>query len=219
MGFFNRPIARELNLGGQSPWEKEASILSQFLMNNLVNTVSLGNSWSGNDSIFGQYCIARTVRFSQLNITRVSSISMLELTSALVFSCPPTNSFSNNLSQPNMDNDLSFCSPPVGRETDVIDSQKSILKSSMLSGQLKTSMLSHPTTSILLRDVRLLPQSSSSFSPNLTNFEHQYTFNFLKFKRTLLAFASDSHKYLISLHVLRLTSSTAPRCSTTPPHT
>ncbi|KAL4567617.1 hypothetical protein LXL04_023206 [Taraxacum kok-saghyz] len=36
-------------------------------------------------------------RFFQLDIDRVSSISMLELTSALVFSFPPTNSFSNKL--------------------------------------------------------------------------------------------------------------------------
>ncbi|KAL4567618.1 hypothetical protein LXL04_023207 [Taraxacum kok-saghyz] len=60
-----------------------------------------------------------------------------------------------------MESDLSFCSPPVGRQTD----------SSMLSGQLKTSMLLHLFTCNILRDVRLLPQSSSSFSPNLTNFE------------------------------------------------
>ncbi|KAL4567558.1 hypothetical protein LXL04_023146 [Taraxacum kok-saghyz] len=135
-------------------------------------------------------------RFFHLDINRDSSISMLELTSALVFSCPPTNSFSNKLLQPLMRSDLSFCSPPVGRQTDVIESQQRMLKSSMLSVQLKTSMLLHSYIYKLLRDVRLLPQSSSSFSPNLTNFEHHSTSNFLKFKRTLLACASDSHKCL-----------------------
>ncbi|KAJ0557709.1 hypothetical protein HanIR_Chr07g0328251 [Helianthus annuus] len=51
--------------------------------------------------------------------------------------------------------------------------------------------------------------SSSSFSPKLTKFLQQYTCNFFKFTRTLLAFASDSHKYLISLQRNMLSSSTA----------
>ncbi|PWA97530.1 transmembrane and coiled-coil domain-containing protein 4 [Artemisia annua] len=59
----------------------------------------------------------------------------------------------------------------------------------------------------------------SSFSPKFTNSSQNHTANFLKFTRTLLAFASDSHKYLISLHSPIVTSSTAPRCSMTSLHT
>ncbi|MFS7927605.1 hypothetical protein Hanom_Chr04g00311091 [Helianthus anomalus] len=40
---------------------------------------------------------------------------------------------------------------------------------------------------------------------------HLYISNVLNFTRTLLATASDSHKYLISLHVHIFNSSTAPR--------
>ncbi|MFS7926403.1 hypothetical protein Hanom_Chr04g00296651 [Helianthus anomalus] len=44
-----------------------------------------------------------------------------------------------------------------------------------------------------------------------------HTFNSLNFKRTLLA--SGSHKYLISLHLSMLNSSTDPRYSIIPFHT
>ncbi|MFS7925650.1 hypothetical protein Hanom_Chr04g00287581 [Helianthus anomalus] len=82
-------------------------------------------------------------------------------------------------------------------------------------------MLLHKKTSNTLRDDRrLLPKLIiSSFSPKLTRFEQSFTSNFFKFTRTLLASASDSHKYLISLHSSMLISSTAPMCSITPLHT
>ncbi|KAJ0482864.1 hypothetical protein HanIR_Chr13g0658641 [Helianthus annuus] len=49
-----------------------------------------------------------------------------------------------------------------------------------------------------------------------SNLSHSYTSNLLNFTRTLLATASDSHKYLISLHILIFNSSTAPRYFITP---
>ncbi|KAJ0860644.1 hypothetical protein HanRHA438_Chr13g0625881 [Helianthus annuus] len=79
---------------------------------------------------------------------------------------------------------------------------------SMLFGQHTCSILSHDVIYNFLRDDRrLLPilSSSSSFSP--------------KFTRTLLASASDSHRYLISSQSSMLSSSTAPKFSMTPLHT
>ncbi|KAJ0717177.1 hypothetical protein HanPI659440_Chr13g0520661 [Helianthus annuus] len=67
--------------------------------------------------------------------------------------------------------------------------------------------------------MRLRPQSSSSFSPSLTKFSHLIKRNSLNFVRALLAFASDSHKYLISLHLLMDKTSTPPRYSITRLHT
>ncbi|KAJ0483793.1 hypothetical protein HanIR_Chr13g0668601 [Helianthus annuus] len=95
-------------------------------------------------------------------------------------------------------------------------------KLSMLFGQHKRSILSQNSISNFLRgDKRSLPvlSSSSSFSPKLTKFLHPDTFNSFKFTRTLLASVFDSHRYLISLQCCMLSSSTAPRYSTTPLHT
>ncbi|KAJ0483782.1 hypothetical protein HanIR_Chr13g0668491 [Helianthus annuus] len=92
----------------------------------------------------------------------------------------------------------------------------------MLFGQHTHPILSHDCISNFLRDDRrLLPMlsSSSSFSPKLTNFLQYITFNSFKSTRTLLASASDSHRYLISSQSCMLSSSTAPRYSITPLHT
>ncbi|KAJ0483731.1 hypothetical protein HanIR_Chr13g0667941 [Helianthus annuus] len=92
----------------------------------------------------------------------------------------------------------------------------------MLFGQHKRSILSHDFISNFLRDDRrLLPMlsSSSSFSPKLTIFLHLDTSNSFKFVRTLLASASDSHRYLISSQSCMLSSSTAPKFAITPLHT
>ncbi|MFS7925402.1 hypothetical protein Hanom_Chr04g00284481 [Helianthus anomalus] len=96
-----------------------------------------------------------------------------------------------------------------------------MFKLSMLFGQHKRSILSECIYSILRDDRRLLPMlsSSSSFSPKLTNFLHPTTFNFFKFTKTLLASASDSHRYLISSQSCMLSSSDAPKFSITPLHT
>ncbi|KAJ0851476.1 hypothetical protein HanPSC8_Chr13g0592601 [Helianthus annuus] len=92
----------------------------------------------------------------------------------------------------------------------------------MLFGQHTRSILSHDCISNFLRDGRrLLPMlsSSSSFSSKLTRFLHLYTFSSFKFTRTLLASASDSHRYLISSQYFMLSFSTAPKFSITPLHT
>ncbi|KAL4567494.1 hypothetical protein LXL04_023079 [Taraxacum kok-saghyz] len=146
----------------------------------------------------------------------ISSIMcMLELISTPVFSLP-TNSVSNSFLQPHMVNDARFC-PPPGKDTDVTEAQPSILNDSMLFGQLQCSKLLHFHILKNLREVRLLPQLSSFF-PKRTKFEHLYKSNLLKFIRNLLAFVSDSHKYLISLQLLIVTSTTSPRYSITPLH-
>ncbi|KAJ0860745.1 hypothetical protein HanRHA438_Chr13g0626961 [Helianthus annuus] len=92
----------------------------------------------------------------------------------------------------------------------------------MLFGQHTRSILSQNSISNFLRgDKRSLPvlSSSSSFSPKLTNFLHPNTFNSFKFTRTLLASASDSHRYLISSQFCMHSSSTAPKFTMTPLHT
>ncbi|KAM0009695.1 hypothetical protein Hdeb2414_s0086g00784221 [Helianthus debilis subsp. tardiflorus] len=92
----------------------------------------------------------------------------------------------------------------------------------MLFGQHKHSILSHDCIYKILRDdKRSLPvlSSSSSFSPKLTNFSHSYTHSSFKFTRTLLASASDSHRYLISSHFCMNSSSTATKFTMTPLHT
>ncbi|KAJ0860761.1 hypothetical protein HanRHA438_Chr13g0627131 [Helianthus annuus] len=92
----------------------------------------------------------------------------------------------------------------------------------MLFGQHTRSILSHKSITNFLRDDRRsLPvlSSSSSFSPKLTNFSHPDTSNSFKFTRTLLASASDSHRYLISSQFCMHSSSTAPKFTMTPLHT
>ncbi|MFS7926098.1 hypothetical protein Hanom_Chr04g00292991 [Helianthus anomalus] len=131
----------------------------------------------------------------------------------------PPNPFSNSLSQESISGDLNFCPPVVGNETDVMELLSEIYKSSMLFGYLQCSiLLQYHILNVLRVVMRLLPHSSSSFSPSLTIFRHSPTYNFLNFIRALLAFASDSHKYLISLHLIMFKDSTAPRYSITPLH-
>ncbi|KAJ0860758.1 hypothetical protein HanRHA438_Chr13g0627101 [Helianthus annuus] len=92
----------------------------------------------------------------------------------------------------------------------------------MLFGQHKRSILSHESIYNILRDdKRSLPvlSSSSSFSPKLTKFLQHHTFNSFKFTRTLLAFASDSHRYLISSQYCMHSSSTAQKFTMTDLHT
>ncbi|MFS7925361.1 hypothetical protein Hanom_Chr04g00283931 [Helianthus anomalus] len=92
----------------------------------------------------------------------------------------------------------------------------------MLFGQHTRSILSHECIFNILRDDRrLFPMlsSSSSFSPKLTNFLQYITFNSFKFVRTLLASASDSHRYLISSQCCIRSCSTAPKFSITSLHT
>ncbi|MFS7926028.1 hypothetical protein Hanom_Chr04g00292141 [Helianthus anomalus] len=131
----------------------------------------------------------------------------------------PPNSFSNGLSEESISSDLNFCSPVVGNEADVMEVQLPMTKISVLFGHLQCSILSQSSMINDLRAVmRSRPQSSSSFSPSLTIFRHSSTLNFLNFLRALLAFASDSHKYLISLHLIINKTSTPPRYSITPLH-
>ncbi|MFS7926704.1 hypothetical protein Hanom_Chr04g00300241 [Helianthus anomalus] len=90
----------------------------------------------------------------------------------------------------------------------------------MLVGQLQRSIFLQHNTLNLLRDVKrlLLQLSPSSFSPKLTKLSHMDTFKCFKFTRTIVAIASDSHKYLISLHPSMTNVSTAPRYFITPLH-
>ncbi|KAJ0860339.1 hypothetical protein HanRHA438_Chr13g0622561 [Helianthus annuus] len=159
-------------------------------------------------------------RLGQLFIVTCSSIGMLLL--LLFIFCPPhSHSFSNRFLQPHILTNLSFSCPPFGNETTLIELQPSTLNSSMPSGQLQRSIFLQLYTSNILRDVRrlLLQLSSSSFSPKLTKLPQPYTPNLLSFTRILLAAASDFTRYLISLQIRMLNSSTAPRYSITPPHT
>ncbi|KAJ0851095.1 hypothetical protein HanPSC8_Chr13g0588371 [Helianthus annuus] len=90
----------------------------------------------------------------------------------------------------------------------------------MLTGQQQLTIFSQLHTSNFVRDVRKLPQQlPSSFSPKLNNFSQRSTFNFLKFTKSLPASASDSHKYLISLHSCMINSSTFPRYPVIPLNT
>ncbi|KAJ0860301.1 hypothetical protein HanRHA438_Chr13g0622181 [Helianthus annuus] len=136
--------------------------------------------------------------------------------------CPPhSHSFSNRFLQFHILSLLSFSCPPFGNETTLIELQLETSNSSMPSGQLQRSIFLHSFTSNILRDVRrlLLQLSSSSFSPILTKLSQLITTNVLSFTRILLASASNFTRYLISLQLTMLNSSTAPRYSITPLHT
>ncbi|KAJ0717087.1 hypothetical protein HanPI659440_Chr13g0519681 [Helianthus annuus] len=156
-------------------------------------------------------------RFGQSLINTYSSMGML----LLLFVFSPPHSFSNRFLQFHIVSDLSFSCPPFGNDTTLIELQPETVNSSTPSGQLQRSIFLQLYTSNFLRDVRrlLLQLSSSSFSPILTKFSQCHTSSFLSFTRILLASASDFTRYLISLQLCMLNSSTAPRDSITPPHT
>ncbi|KAJ0860247.1 putative non-specific serine/threonine protein kinase [Helianthus annuus] len=101
-------------------------------------------------------------RFGQLYILKCSSIGMLLL---LFIFCPlHSHSFSNRFLPFHILSDLSFSCPPFGNQTTSIELQLWKSNSSMPSGQLQLTILSHSHTSSFLSFTRILLASASDFT-------------------------------------------------------